>query len=244
MKNAHFLFSIALGLIATFFVACSVGNGSLIALGTSSWMNSFADKTSLSDDFQEFISGFPKAKLPLQIDQQTINFFKPEASWKKRLISDKFSTFIPYLEDSFSRLPTQREGQYVAHIASNSQFVAVIYSLTITHENFFYKEEPNQEASPTPIRFLLATYTPSGRIIDERVIAYEDVAGFATSKIDKNLTIKMLSISHYNEEDNDYRTEKRQTVYKVNTDGTIETVSENKIENKDAENKSRTDYVF
>ena len=234
-------------------VACGVGNGSFISIGTSSWVSSPSQKASLSNDFQEFVSNFPKTKFPLQIDEQTISFFRAEASWKndklnsqkpawkKRLITDKFSAFVPSLgEERFSRVPVYNESQYVANLAENSQFVALLYSVASSYGNYGYG---NEETGTSPTRFILATYTPSGKIIDEKVIAYNDGIGLATAKIDKSLKVKVSRLDNsYQEESNSYKKEKHETVYQIAKNGTIETTSDNKLKEKD--NKNRTDYVF
>ena len=254
MKNSRFFFGLALSFSAVFLVACGVGSGSFLSIGTASWISSPAKKASLSNDFQEFVANFPKAKFPLQIDEQTISFFRTEASWtndkatsqkpswKKRLIADKFSAFVPSLgKERFSRVPMHSESQYVANLSENSQFVAVLYSTATSYGSYGYGEEME---SP-PIRFILATYTPSGKIIDEKVIAYNDGVGLATATIDKNLKIKVARMDNeYNEENTSYKNTKYETIYRIAKNGNIETTSDNKVKVEDKESKNRTDYVF
>jgi hypothetical protein len=249
MKNSKFFFGLALGISSMLLVACGVGNGSFLSLGSNLWLSN-SSKTN-NGDFQEFVGNFPKAKYPLQIDEQTMSFFKAEASWKneqansqkpswkKRLINDKFSAFVPALgEERFSRVPTYNESQYVAKLAENSQFVAVLYSVATSYGSYGY-----EEVSSNPIRFIVATYTPSGKIIDEKTIAYSDGVSLATSTIDKNLKIKTFRLENdYDEDSNNYRKEKYETIYQIAKNGTIETTSDNKVKDKD--NKNRTDYVF
>lgn len=252
MKSSRLFSSLALVLSAIVLVACSVSSGSFLAIGVGSWVSSPVSRVSLSDDFKEFLSNFPKAKLPLQIDKPTINFFRSEAidnqdrvvsqkpTWKKRLIADKFSVFVPSLgEGRFSRVPMHSESQYVAKLSENSQFVAVLYSSATSYGSYGYSDEPHSAT----IRFTVATYTPSGRIIDEKVIAYNDGVGLATATIDKNLKIKVARMDNeYNEENNAYQKYKYETVYQIAQNGNIETKSDNKV--KDKESRNRTDYVF
>ncbi|MFN3317026.1 MAG: hypothetical protein ACK40K_09460, partial [Raineya sp.] len=86
-------------------------------------------------------------------------------------------------------------------------------------------------------------YTPSGKIIDEKIIAYNDGVGLATAKIDKNLKIKVnRNDNNYYKDTNSYKKEKYETIYQIAKNGIIETLSDNKT--KEKENKNRTDYVF
>jgi hypothetical protein len=252
MKNSRFFFGLALVFSAVFLVACGVGSGSFLSIGGVSWIGSSAKKASLSNDFQEFVGNFPKAKFPLQIDEQTISFFRAEnswkndevssqkPSWKKRLISDRFVAFVPSLgEERFSRVPVNYECQYVAKLNENAQYVAVLYSISTSYGNYGYGEEMGS----SPTRFILATYTPSGKIIDEEVIAYNDGANLATATIDKNLKIRVARIDNeYNEENDSHKKIKQETLYQVAKNGNIETINDNKAKGK--ENKNRTDYVF
>ncbi|GAB4126828.1 MAG: hypothetical protein OHK0045_06130 [Raineya sp.] len=241
MKNSHFFFGLALSLSAAFLVACGVGNGSFLSIGINSWISSPSQNTHLSNDFQEFVENFPKTKFPLQIDEQTISFFKTgnsgnkdkvsseKPSWKKRLITDKFSAFVPSLgEERFSRVPVYSECQYVSNLAETSQFVALLYSVASSYGDYRYDEEMGS----SPTRFILATYTPSGKIIDEKVIAYYDGTNLTTAKIDKRLKIKSIRI-----EGND----KYEAVYQISKNGKIEALKDEKLKEED---RSRTDYVF
>jgi len=229
--------------IISLLVACGVSSNIFVAVDKPSWVSNPTQQMSANDDFQEFVSNFPKVRFPLKIDKPTIEFFRdssvPESentdkpTWKRSLISKKYSSFIPSLEeDRFSRIPTQNVSQYVAYLGGNDRFVAVMYSSAVYYGDYGYMEG-------SPIRFLVATYTPTGRIIDEKEVAYDynNSAEFASAIIDKNLKIK-VSLSEIKDE----KAESKEVAYQISKTGRIEDIAEQKIKNK--ETKNRTDYIF
>ncbi|MCS6794376.1 MAG: hypothetical protein RMJ97_08180 [Raineya sp.] len=156
-----------------------------------------------SEDLKDFLSGFTPARFPFVIDEKTMSFLKmqEQPDWKKvKKIDKKYAKFAPKLrEGEFSRLPREIEGFYVAKIAENKDFAAVIYA---TADFSPYTSRFAYTESSTPrfksVHFILTTYAPNGDIIDEL-----DVATLFTQNFRKtffiNKDLQFYTISNRNE---------------------------------------------
>ncbi|MCU0438602.1 MAG: hypothetical protein MUC49_11895 [Raineya sp.] len=262
MKNYKLFSGLVLGISTCVLVACGVGGSSNLSVSAVGWSAETPVDVKFNptnDNFKEFVANFKQAQFPLQLDERNIAFFKAKASWKndqmqsqepawkKKLIADKFEEFVPSMnEGKFSRVPTHNETQYVAKLAENSQYVAVIYSISTAYGDYDYADASEN----TPVRFMLSIYNHKGEIIDEKVIAYNDRMGMATATIEKNLKIKTQKFENVFGKDEEGNSNyiptgkkiKSEITYQISKNGTIETIGESK--SKDKEAKDRTDYVF
>lgn len=216
-------------------VAESTGKNVPPLMGAVAWeaKNDLGKPTEYSESLKEFLKGFPMAKYPFVVDERTMSFLKmqKEPDWKKvRQIDERFTKFAPRIREAeFSRIPRELKGFYVAKIAENKDFAAVIYATA----DFGY-EGYDYETNNTFFRrvdFTLTTYAPNGDIIDEL-----EVANLFSQDYNKRFVMsKDLQISITGK---DYDNNELKEFYQIDKKGSIK-----KLE-KDAKEGKKTDYYF
>lgn len=181
-----------------------------------------------SESLKEFLKGFAPARFPFVIDEKTMSFLKiqNQPEWKKiKQIDERYVRFAPRIQDGeFSRIPREIKGYYIAKIAENKDFAAVIYAAV----DWGYEGQFGENYSGyRPTDFLLTTYAPNGDIIDELEVASLFTGDYdRQSSISKNLQISIV------------KTDEQKELYQIDRKGAIKKVEKDKKENK------RTDFYF
>ncbi|WP_448529596.1 hypothetical protein [Raineya sp.] len=181
-----------------------------------------------SESLKEFLKGFAPARFPFVVDEKTMNFLKitNQPEWKEtKQIDERYVRFAPRIhEGEFSRVPREIKGYYVAKIAENKDFAAVIYAAV----DLGYRGEFEENYSGyLPTNFLLTTYAPNGDIIDELEVASLFMGDYRKqASINKDLQISTVT------------SDEQKEIYQIDRKGAIKKVEKDKKENK------RTDFYF
>mgnify|MGYP006136897759 CR=1 FL=1 len=173
----------------------------------------------------QFKKQFPKLNMPTTLKWDLAAEEVEALQW----ISYDFEKYIPEMRDEKFSREVSKGFYYYAQVMENDQFVGVIY---------VEKDEFMGEFAPLTYR--LATFTPSGKLIDKRDVSGKnetfDEVRLATIKANGAIDVELLRLEHEKDVDEvgywDNPVDKITTIgkenYQVKSNGKIELISESR----------------